>query len=305
MNLIQFVGALLPKVEKSKINEDLRVTMTELEQTAIPTYKNASEYCRSNKPSSSLSEELTLAFYKSFDRQGSAKAGNMISEIERRLGYVRENAAYLKDLVDRDMETISVSTGLTAKKALLVRAASSISYISRYSLDLLTVVYTAEAVKANAEVAEYLTMSPAIQKRTVANIGRFAALLSDYGIPNKDFARILTGVPDVFLKNAIGKDVSDIYSDAELDPFKSNYLPGFTYSPIYQIRMVVAEWQAGRYKANKDKKKMLELRLLHLKLLSEKKNDPKLEQEIQYIQGRIDSTERYLRDVEDGLGEEE
>jgi hypothetical protein len=65
--------------------------------------------------------------------------------------------------------------------------------------------------------------------------------------------------------------------------------------------MVVAEWQSNRYKANKDKKKTLELRLLHLKLQNEGKDDPKIEKEINYIQGRVDKIERYLKDVEESL----
>jgi hypothetical protein len=62
--------------------------------------------------------------------------------------------------------------------------------------------------------------------------------------------------------------------------------------------MAIANYQIERYNSNKEKKKVLELRLLHLRLLNDGKNDPKIEKEINYIQRRVDSLDRKIKDSE-------
>ncbi len=46
---------------------------------------------------------------------------------------------------------------------------------------------------------------------------------------------------------------------------------------------------------------MLELRLLHLNLVNEKGGNAKIAAEIDYIQSRVDSLERSLRETEESL----
>jgi ribosomal protein S4 len=68
------------------------------------------------------------------------------------------------------------------------------------------------------------------------------------------------------------------------------------------VRLVIADWQNARYASNADKKKMLELRLLHLRMLADKKESPQLENEIKYLEKRIDNITHNMREVEESLG---
>lgn len=301
MKITDFVKSLLPSLQKNQITEDLRITLSELEEVVTPSYRFSIEYLKTSKIKSDKNKELATQFYRNFDLQGSSKQPSYIGEVNRRIELVKENVVYLRELVEKDFDELTVSEGMTAKKVVVVRAASALSFISRFSTDLLNYMYVQEAIAVNAELDESLQLSPAALKHVERNIGHFASLLSDFGIPNKDFGKILLTLPEVVVSSRTDEALKGMYSDQQLDPFKSSYIQGFTGNPIYHMRMVVAEWQSNRYKSNKDKKKTLELRLLHLKLQNEGKNDPKIEQEINYVQGRVDKIERYLKDVEESL----
>lgn len=301
MKIMDFVKSLLPSLQKNQITEDLRITLSELEEVVTPSYRFATEYLKTSKLKSDKNKELATQFYRNFDLQGSSKQPSYIGEVNRRIEFIKENVVYLRELVEKDFDELTVSEGMTAKKVVVVRAASALSFISRFSTDLLNYMYVQEAIAVNAELDESLQLSPAALKHVERNIGNFASVLSDFGIPNKDFSKILLSIPEVVISSKTDQALKGMYSDQQLDPFKSSYIQGFTGNPIYHLRMVIAEWQSNRYKANKDKKKTLELRLLHLKLQNEGKDDPKIEQEINYVQSRVDKIERYLKDVEESL----
>lgn len=301
MKLISVVQAFLPHIDKNKVLEDLRVTTAEIENFGLASYSHASDYFKTNKIKSLADKNLGEVFYRNFDVQGAPKQSSFVADIARRLVFIKDNTDYVLALAEELYERDIINEGLTAKKAVLLRAASNLSFISRFSIDLLNLVYVNEAIEANAAVEESMQLSPAAIKHVNDNVANFARLLSDYGIPNKKFSNIILGIPDVVVNAKTADSLKGLYKEQDIDPFTSVFKAGFTGNPIYHLRMQVAEWQSNRYKANKDKKKVLELRLLHLRMLQEGKNDAKLEQEINYIQGRVDKINRYLVEVEDSV----
>ena len=301
MKLLAYVKELLPRLSKNQIQEDLRITIAEVDQVVLPSYHQAAEFFRSNRFSSDENKDLSDDFYRELEKAGIAKQATFIGEVAIRLPYVRDNATYIQGLIESILERDVINEGLTVKKAILIRAAEHVSFVSRFSVDLLNLVYVNESIKHNTDVQETLRLSQGEINRVVKNIKQFSALISTYGVPNKDFVKILDDIPDVVISRRTEHSIVNLYKESDLDPIPSGLIKGFTGSPIYHVRLIIANWQANRYKANKEKKKVLELRALHLRLLNEKKNDPKIEQEIQYVQGRIDRLEQNLREDEESL----
>lgn len=299
MKLFSFVKALLPRIGKDQILEDLRITAGEFEQVVIPNYRHAADYFRINKIKAAANKDLSDAFYQRLEKGSVSKQSSFIGEVEVRLGFIVQNLDYVQKQIDILMERDIINEGLTAKKAILVRAADQMSFISRFCSDLLNYVYVYEAMEYGSDQQESLELAPAVQKRVVNGVKIFASYISDYGIPNKEFEKLVLSVPDIVVSSRNENSIAGMYKEQEIDPFTSAYVQGFNGNPIYNIRLIFAEWQASRYKTTKEKKKMLELRLLHLRLLQEKKNDVKVEAEIVYIQNRVDKMERYMREVEE------
>lgn len=303
LKLVSFIKSLLPHMSKEQILEDLRVTSGELDQVVIPSFQDANEFFRVNKVSSDEVKDITEDFYQGLERGKIAKQSSIVGEVNVRLGFIKENLVYVQSQIEALLGRDVITEGLTAKKAILIRAANQLAFISRFSTDLLNYIYVQESSQVNADVAEVIELAPAVIKHVKANIKMFASLLGDYGISNDEFTKIYTKIPDVVVSAKNEAAVAGLFKQSDIDPFNSPFVSGFTGNPIYHVRLLLAEWQASRYKAQKEKKRMLELRLLHLRLIQEKKQDPKLEAEINYIQSRVDSIQRYMRDVEQDLEE--
>lgn len=307
MKLISWLGSMLKSVNKDSVQEDLRITKTELNEIAKPIYAQAALFFRSNKFKSDEAKNMEDVFYQKFNRGSMPKQTNFIVDIERRLENLTANATYVEDQIESTFENIVFKDGMTARKAILLRAAEHLSFLSRFCLDLLNYVYMVESKAAglNPEESEYSSdLSPMEITHIQKNISTFAMLMGDYGQENKTFVKIIGEIPDVHVNEKTSAAVAATFKESTLDPFKTPQVHGFIGNPIYHLRLIITQWQASRYEANKNKKKMLELRLLHLELLKEGKNDPKLEQEIEYNRKRVVKIDRYLREVEESVDAE-
>lgn len=271
---------------------------------AIPSYSTASDFFKTNKFKSKEVKDLQDKFYRNFDMMHGTKASSMVAEISRRLPFILENCLYITKLAETIYERDIISEGLTAKKAVILRAVDSVSFISRFSVDLLNYIYVKETAfteqSKDLPISDTSSVIPANEKHININIGKFALLVSSLGIPTKDYSKILNELPEVIINSKTEEGLIGLYGN-RLDPFNNALLSGFVGNPIYHIRMQIAEWQASRYKATKDLKKALELRALNLKLLLEDHPDPAIEKELIYIQSRIDKETAYMREVETDL----
>lgn len=303
MKLFDFAKRLLPSLEKNRIIEDIRVTIAELENSALPNYSAASEFFKLNKIKSSELSDMTDIFYRNINDK-SMRQSSMIADVYKRLPNLIENAKYISTLIENELEADLIREGLTARKLLIIRAAESISFLSGFMLDLLNYAFVQETVVVT-EGDNSIDMSVVKIQHVENNMIRFSKILGEYAVQPAEFKKVLREIPEVVINERNQMSVSGVYKESVIDPFSTGYMVGFYYNPIYHLRLAISEWQAGRYKANKDKKKVLELRLLHLKLKSEKKNDPKLEQDITYLQSRIDKIERDLKRVEEDLNNDE
>jgi hypothetical protein len=300
MQIGKFLSSLLPRVEKSHIVEDMRVSIGELENISINNFKQAGEFFRTSKFRSEKVKDLSDAFYRN-SKLSWSKQANFIQDIHKALVNIRDNADYTQDIVDKEISSDVINDGLTLKKTMLIRAAEHISFISRFSIDLLNFIYVEEAMAVDAEVEDSLKLSPASERHIVTNINKYAFLVQKYSVKPDDFKKLLSNVPDIVISKSTVNVISGMYDESEIDPFGGPMTVGFTYNPIYHVRLAIAEWQASRYQANKDKKNVLSIRLLHLKMLQDGKSDAATEREIVYLQSRIDKVERYLKEVEESV----
>lgn len=304
MKIFSYLGSVKKSVEKTDIVDDLDRTKEELDDVVKPLYQHASDFFRSNRLQSKEGKDLQEAFYSKFDKGSIGKQSNFITEVQVRLEKITANLAFIQKSAEAEFERLILSEGLTARKALLLRAGEHLSFVSRMSLDVLNYVYIVEArASGEKEQSEDVnSMSPAEEKHVEQNIGIFAQLVSDYAIDPKKFEDLFASIPNIVLNLRSEAMITGTFKEKDLDPFKAAYVSGFIYNPIYHVRMIIAEWQTARYKANKDKKRMLELRLLHLEMVQTKKFDPKVEREIIYIRDeRLAKLNRSIHEFEESV----
>lgn len=289
---------MVPRLQKADIEEDIRITLKELGQVAIPQYFAATMAVKVNKLQSPEVQLFEKAFYKHMDLK--SKGPNFISDIHGALQRALQNLTYLQKVTTDVLEADLLNEGLTAKKAHIVRAAGSISFVSNFSIEFLNHILVLESNHVSNE-EDKKDISPAELKYIDKRYEIFFKNLNEYGMDPDKFQKLLGGIPDVVITSKNAASISQVFKPAEIDPFGSMGLSGFTGNPIYHIRLLVTEWQGKRYNANKDKKKLLELRLLHLKSLHDNSPNPRLEQEINYIENRVSKLDRDLREVEESI----
>lgn len=301
MRFMDFFQSLLPRLKKDEVMEDLRVTESELVNAVMPVYEDGAKFFAKEKFKSEAAKDLSMVFYRNYSLAKAGKAATLVNEIESRLKNVRSNIQLIVEANEALLEADMIKDGLTAKKTILIRCSEQLSFVTRYAIDLLNYIYVVETRELGKGDPDSTHLVPAIEQRLVANVANFARLLSIFGDETSELKKKFDDMPDVVVNTKTYHALSAVYSDSKLDPFTTLMVQGFEGNPIYHIRMMFAEWQANRYKCYKDKKKMLELRLLNLKVMQEKDGDPKLDREIQYVQGRIESYEYKMAKMEESV----
>jgi hypothetical protein len=297
MKIVDFISILLPRFNKSTIMDDVRITQKELSDGSIPAYTEAALYFKSNKFKSDKAKDLNNIFYRNFDKKTTEK--NFVLEITKALPNVLANLNIVNEKLEDTLEADVIKDGMSAVKTILVRAADQISFISRHSVNLLTLVYAEETNVLHDEGApDSFQLTPMQIKTINKDLPTFASLLAVYSEKPEEFAKKLLAVPDIIVNSKNYSTVSSAFKESDIDPFGTGLLVGFDNNPIYRIRMLYAEWQADRYAAFKDKKRMLELRLLNLKNANSGKADMQVEKEIDYLQSRIDTLEYKMAKIE-------
>lgn len=299
MKIISFVKSLLPRIDKESVLEDIEVTKSELNNGVLGIYDSAEIHFKVTGIKSKRAKEIQNVFYRNFSIKGHKKQSTMVGDILQAMRTVKVNLDHVEsqveDLFNRDI----IRDGLTIRKSILLRAAEHISFITRYSVDLINLLCILEAEEAKVEHLEGFSQAPKLREMVEKNVFIFAKLLSIYGQKPEDFKSVIVAIPDAVLNDTTIQNIVAVYKEEDVDPMNSAVIQNFQGNPIYHVRLVFAEWQANRYKAFKDKKKMLELRLLHLRMQQNNENDPGLEKEIAYLQDRVENIEYKLKKMED------
>lgn len=297
MKIINFIKSLLPHIDKEDVMEDIDNTKSELVSGVIPSYQSASIYFKASGVKSDSNLDIQKVFYRNYEIKSRKTKSNMVEDISTALANVKINLDYLSDQVENLFNRDIIKDGLTIRKAILLRGVEHMTFISRYAVDLLNLIYINEAKSANSELTDGFSASDRTAKLTEKNLFIFARLLYWYSRDLDKFQVTMSRGKEAILNDDTIQNVVSLYKEEEVDPISSGLVNEFEGNPIYHLRLVIAEWQSDRYKSFKDKKKMLELRLLHLKSM-ETGSDPKLEKEIEYIQDRITSIEYKMSKME-------
>jgi phage terminase small subunit len=298
MSLLDFIKTMVPNLDKDDIMEDIRITKDELVQIAIPSYEEANTFFGNKKFKSKSTLDLVAVFERNYRSRLGKRTVSVLDEIGEALKVMHTNLKATEDAIETLVSKTTITETITARKAVLVRMAEQMSYASRMSIDFLNLIYTYEQIEANVEYAEVTVYQ---KKHVIPNIALFAKVLEAHTFNPADFKRKVDNIPEIIVDKDGFEAASSIYKRELVDPIDPPMIKGFEMNPIYHFRLMIAEWQANRYKSYKEKKKLLEVKLLRLRLLRDGKNDPKLDKEIEYIESLVDKLEYSMSKMEEDV----
>lgn len=303
-NIVSFIKSLLPSFSKSDLETDMEISLEAIE-SIMTTYSSLEEVLKVTKIESKASQAVLKQFYKELqDFKPKAKLSNnhnLAIDTLALFANVKTNGDYILREVSDSVNDVVVSQALTAYKANLLRAVAHYYFMTRFALDLANFIYVNEVEEAGSDLTKEGRLNNKQREFITKNVWVYARMLSVYGSDHTTFKDRMGSIEEITLPKEQIEEVVDAYNSDKVDVF--NNLPqGFIGSPIYSIRLIFAEWEATRYQHLKNQKKLLELRLLHLKLLKENgQSDVNLEKEIVYLQKRTTDVDHQLAKIEEDV----
>lgn len=304
LNLSSFIKRLLPSFEKSDLESDLEISLDAI-SAITETYSNLEQVLKATKLEAKLTKETLKDFYQELQKDKPkvklSPQQNIAADTLTLFANIKANGEYISKEISEAVNDVIVSQALTAYKANLLRAVAHYAFMTRFALDLANFFYTNEVEASGADVSKEYKLNKKQTEFITKNIWVYARLVSVYGSDEKSFEERLSSIEEVTLPSGEVDEVIDGFAGNKIDVF--NNLPsGFIGSPIYSIRLVFAEWEATRYQHLKNQKKLLELRLLHMKMLKESgQNDVNLEKEINHLQKRATDVDHQIARIEEDL----
>lgn len=306
LNLVGFVKNLLPSFSKSDVESDMEISLEHI-PVILEGYTSLEAVTKAAKLNSKENKDVLDTFYKELDvRSGKLKLSRNKSigqDIVTLFGNAKVNGEYILKEISDSVNDVVMSQALTAYKINLLRVVPHFYFMTRFAMDLLNFIYVKESEHAKLETERSYRLNKKQEEFIVKNMWVFAKIISFYGTDPETFKKEIDSLSEVTIPRDQVDDVVAQLSGDKLDVF--NTLPsGFIGSPIYSIRLVFAQWEADRYRSLKDKKKLLELRLLHLKLMQEQgTTDSSVEKEISYLQKTITDHDYKLAKIEESVND--
>lgn len=295
--LMNFISSLMPHIKKTSVQKDLEATIKELGEFSIPMSREMANQFVVVKFKSDFYDlfKAKVEDYVKFEK----KSDNLWLNLTTALTLVQANAQELKSLVDDYMQEDMIADGLSARAAHMLRLAGAMSFVSAYTTEVCNYILLQEAVT----LGDSDDSAPVQAKYIRDNIDKYARLLADVAIPAKDFKTLVSDIPEVFLNPKSRSTVAAMFSPKQLDPFKNmSGMSNWIGSPVYSIRMAWETWQAERFHAAKERKSMLELRLIHLQNRQHNETNPRIQKEIEGLEKRIRMYEQKIRKSEEAAG---
>lgn len=294
MNIGKFIAGLLPSFSKRQIDEDLKVTRSEVDES-LPAFRTAKEFFLRYSFKSKDAEDMQKRFVR---ETGDNRTPNFVVAACRLVETVDANLSTLEKLIDRYFAEDVLKEGMTYIKANLLQYVELMTFSVRFSRHLVLWTYQVESNKVDPSVA--VDMSRGELKYLEDNAAGFFKAYPLLTVSRDELEKTISRIPDAL----ISEDSVDVLSSTvglqKLDPFQMNFVKTVR-SPIYHIAMAVAEWQAGRYKLAVEESSALEMRLMHLRTLSEGNKNPKLEQLIAHTEERVHKLKAKILKTEDEM----
>jgi hypothetical protein len=183
------------------------------------------------------------------------------------------------DTIQNELSEVITDTAASPKDAAILKILNDIGGMNIFILDL----------------SYYIIMekdSGGMSKKKIAMIQEtaydFAISVKAYSVNFEKLIKDLPKVSNTTINISDGKDsmLQSLIAHTGIS-LSLPFTKGFVNNPIYHIRMWMVDREIAKYESLKERKKLIELRLMELKLEEEGQADPKLRKQIEYYEERL------------------
>lgn len=296
MKLDRYLDGLLPNFSKQRLLDDLNIMREELRENTLPPLESLARTFGTRK--------WTSPWVKAFDEQFAKEtkirySGNFLKGMEETMKTVLENMDVVEKMIGQYYADDVLRDAMTILRVNLMQYLETMNFAIHYTRRLLVAAVSIEIKAVDAQAtSEVLPGEMEWLDRGRMNYFTTLHILSDKpAVIEQKFKEL----PDMTINKDSAQNVMAVTGISKVDPFSFGLIPTWL-NPIYHIRMAIADWQVTRMKAAQEEKRMLEFKLLQLKLAHEGKKDAKLEQQIEYTDTRIQKLNYKLKEWEADYG---
>lgn len=296
MQILAFVKNLLPKFGKDRLQEDINICKNELQNTVIPSYEAAASALSTLQSKEAKEfEKLWFTYVKT------AKKGSLVTSIQKKLQDIQPMLDMVENYTQKEFESEIIVAGMTVLKSTLVRMIEIADFTTTYSLRFLNYLYVLETTHILGEPGKVgSSLTPGEINLIKTHFVEFCIAVNALAKDPRQAEKVLETVPEI-LVNTRGEAALKVFGESKVDPLNVFQVKGFTHNPIYRVGLMVAEFQANRYKKAKELKSILELRLLNLQQIKAGNPEAQVDREIDIIQSRIDALDEKIRKAEESV----
>lgn len=296
MRIDKFVSSLLPSFKKDTLREDIANIREELVSRLTPVYGSAVQTLAKHQ----FTSREVVGFDRNWSRQVRTEfRGNFIVVIHQTLLRLQENLPAIEKLVERYYMDDTYKDGLTYLKANLLQYIELIGFTLKYARRLLNFVIW-EEVATEDKQSGLVGQGPNKAERDwlVTNASHFYTAINTLAVKRNVIEKSFNEIPDAIANPENVAEIEATVGVGRVDPFRMGFIPVWL-NPIYHVRMRIAEYQVARYNEQKEEIKLLEFRLLNLRQRQTGEIDPRIEQQIEYTEGRLDKLRYKVAQLEE------
>lgn len=284
MKLHKFVAALSAKMDKSKILDDLDVTVQQLVDYTLPSYTAT---IGANVMTSGSGFKSLWLQKRNREFQTLAKTqlkGNVIEQTMQLLMRCNERLAWIRTQLEKEADV--TRDGLSYPTALLLQLYEATRFYITYSRKFLLLGYAYEAKAVGADTTDSMPFTKAEILEIEQQYPDFIRITNVFAKHGNNIPKLINSVPDVVVDAMDSRGVVGVMGEAKLDPLRLNF-GAHRWNPIWWYQSWRAEAQHARYESAKSERQALEMRLLQMKMAQNGQKDAAAEKAIAYHEQRV------------------
>lgn len=287
ISLLNYVQGIKHTVKKSDVLSSAENIFNNIENDVIPTLASILD-------SDSIKCIDNNRDLKIISNNGVLKAKDnkdLLGKIKKVFENILKEHKTLIKVINKELPDIITNKTITAKDAAILRVINDIGGMSLYCIDLCYYIL----------IIDGKTDYPKIKLNQIKEgLPTFNNMLKVY---SKNFNKLVSELPKVANQNIDLDEGSESMLETLLaKKGKIINLPvahGFVNNPFYHIRMWMLDKEIEKYESLKDKKRLVELRLMELKLNERNESDPKLRGQIEYYENKLTRIEYNIKEIEE------
>lgn len=282
--LLEAFNLVKKPVKKEQLLKTFNTIQSLIQEDLLPSLQELKNFEKSSKITKSELYNVT----KELTKIKGSKVKSVITDLEGLFSNINKNLGNIEKLISKHASSIYTNKVLGVKDAAIIKLVDDLGSLTMYTMDYVT------CLLSDPKNTEF----PKIKfKKVKEGIPAFVDLINGYHKKLDDILENITKLDDT----AINKEMSTGLMDMKFKNSGVNILlpQGFINNPFYHIRMWFVDRDIAKLEALKDKKRLIELRIMELKVEEKSGSDGDLSKQIAYYEDKLATIEYNIQKLEE------